>query len=93
MTGQYWRLLQLQEYLQDVLALHYTLCMQIFPTREFATFPEALQAVAREEVFQANTPSAAAFACAGPVAGNKCEMTNLDWTIDGNYLSATHGIR
>lgn len=56
MTGQYWRLLQLQEYLQDVLALHYTLCMQIFPTREFATFPEALQAVAREEVFQANTP-------------------------------------
>ena len=67
--------------------------MQIFPTREFATFPDALQAVAQEEVFQTNTPSAAAFACAGPVAGNKCEMTNLDWTIDGNYLAATHGIR
>lgn len=67
--------------------------MQIFPTKEFETFPDALEAVAQEEVFQTNTPSAAAFACAGPVASNKCEMTNLDWTIDGDYLSATHGIR
>ena len=67
--------------------------VQIFPTREFATFPDALQAVAQQEIFQANTPSAAAFACAGPVAGNRCEMTNLDWTIDGDYLSRTHGIR
>ena len=67
--------------------------VQIFPTREFATFPDALQAVAQQEIFQANTPSAAAFACAGPIAGNRCDMTNLDWTIDGEYLSVTHGIR
>ena len=67
--------------------------VQIFPTREFATFPDALQAVAQQEIFQANTPSAAAFACAGPIAGNRCDMTNLDWTIDGDYLSRTHGIR
>ncbi len=68
-------------------------CTQIFPTKAFETFPDALEAVSQEEVFQTNTPSAAAFACAGPVANNKCEMTNLDWTIDGDYLSATHGIR
>ena len=67
--------------------------VQIFPTREFATFPDALQAVAQQEIFQANTPSAAAFACAGPITGNRCDMTNLDWTIDGDYLSVTHGIR
>lgn len=73
--------------------VRYEFCEQIFPTRDFPTFPDALQAVAQEEVFQSNTPSAAAFACAGPVANNKCDMTNLDWTIDGNYLSATHGIR
>ena len=44
-------------------------------------------------MFQANIPRAAAFACAGPVAQNKCEMTNLSWIIDGDYLSYTHGIR
>lgn len=49
--------------------------------------------VASQEVFQANLPRAAAFACAGPVANNKCEMTNLSWVIDGDYLSEAHGIR
>lgn len=43
--------------------------------------------------FQANVPKAAAFAVAGPVADNKCDMTNLSWTIDGNYLTKKHGIR
>ena len=66
---------------------------QIYPTKEFATFPDALAEVARQDVFQANLPSAAAFACAGPVASSKCEMTNLSWVIDGPYLSHTHGIR
>ena len=81
-------------FLQDLSPGHKVYSFtQIFPTREFETFPDALEAVAQEEVFQTNTPSAAAFACAGPVASNKCEMTNLDWTIDGDYLSATHGIR
>ena len=67
--------------------------LQIFPCREFPTFPDALAEVARQEVFQANLPKAAAFACAGPVAHNKCEMTNLSWVIDGDYLSEAHGIR
>ena len=66
---------------------------QIFPTKDFATFPDALAEVARQDVFQANIPSAAAFACAGPVSNSKCEMTNLSWIIDGPYLSHTHGIR
>ena len=67
--------------------------MQIFPTKDFSTFPDALAEVARQDVFQANIPSAAAFACAGPVQNSKCEMTNLSWIIDGPYLSHTHGIR
>ena len=73
---------------------HAAVCMlQIYPTKEFSTFPDALMEVARQDVFQANLPSAAAFACAGPVARSKCEMTNLSWVIDGPYLSHTHGIR
>lgn len=72
---------------------HRELYHQIFPCKEFPTFPDALAEVARQEVFQANLPKAAAFACAGPVANNKCEMTNLSWVIDGDYLSEAHGIR
>ncbi|BDA42706.1 Glucokinase [Coccomyxa sp. Obi] len=72
---------------------HQELYHQIFPCKDFPTFPEALAEVARQEVFQANLPKAAAFACAGPVANNKCEMTNLSWVIDGDYLSEAHGIR
>jgi glucokinase len=67
--------------------------VQIFPTKDFSTFPDALAEVARQDVFQANIPSAAAFACAGPVQNSKCEMTNLSWIIDGPYLSRAHGIR
>lgn len=67
--------------------------LQIFPCKDFPTFPDALAEVARQEVFQANLPKAAAFAVAGPVANNRCEMTNLSWVIDGDYLSNTHGIR
>jgi hypothetical protein len=67
--------------------------MQIFPTKDFSTFPDALAEVANLEVFQGNLPRAAAFACAGPVSNNKCEMTNLSWVVDGDYLSKTHGIR
>ena len=67
--------------------------MQVYPTTKYLTFQDALQALSEEEVFEKNIPQAAAFACAGPVKGNKCEMTNLSWTIDGNKLSDKHGIR
>lgn len=67
--------------------------LQIFPTKDHSTFPDALAEVSKLDVFRNNLPSAAAFACAGPVANNKCEMTNLSWVVDGDYLSHTHGIR
>jgi hypothetical protein len=66
---------------------------QTYPTREFATFPEALHALARQPAFEAHTPRAAAFGVAGPVADNCCHMTNLSWVIDGDYLTTAHGIR
>ena len=70
------------------------LCVtQTYPTREFPTFPEALQALARQPAFEAHTPRAAAFGVAGPVADNRCQMTNLNWVIDGDYLTTTYGVR
>lgn len=36
---------------------------------------------------------AAALAIAGAVVGNRCDMTNLQWVVDGDQLQATHGFR
>lgn len=66
---------------------------QTYPTREFPTFPEALQALARQPAFEAHVPRAAAFGVAGPVADNRCQMTNLNWVIDGDYLTTAYGVR
>ena len=68
-------------------------CAQTYPTRDFPTFPEALQALARQPMFAQHTPRAAAFGVAGPVADNCCKMTNLDWVIDGDYLTTAYGVR
>ena len=56
-------------------------------------FDDALDALASEDAFKIDTPGAAAFACAGPVLDNKCVMTNLEWIIDGQSLTAKYGIR
>jgi len=61
----------------------------VYPTSRHATFADALAALEREPGFLA--PRAAAFAVAGPVARNRCEMTNLAWTIDGDFLSKKLG--
>lgn len=61
----------------------------VYPTNRHATFADALAALEREPSFVA--PRAAAFAVAGPVARNRCEMTNLSWTIDGDFLSKKLG--
>ena len=67
--------------------------LQIYPTKDYLTFEDALDALANEDAFRADTPGAAAFACAGPVLDNKCVMTNLEWVIDGQSLTAKYGIR
>ena len=61
----------------------------IYPTSRHATFADALAALEREPAFV--HPRAAAFAVAGPVSRNRCEMTNLSWTIDGDFLSQKLG--
>ena len=37
-------------------------------------------------------PSRACISAAGPVADNRCTMTNLPWSIDGTALSAEFGV-
>lgn len=73
-------------------ALHSWL-LQIYPTKDYMTFDDALDALAGENAFKIDTPGAAAFACAGPVLDNKCVMTNLEWIIDGQSLTVKYGIR
>ena len=67
--------------------------LQIYPTKDYLTFENALDALASQDAFKHNPPGAAAFACAGPVLDNKCVMTNLEWVIDGASLTHKYGIR
>jgi glucokinase len=32
-------------------------------------------------------------ACAGPVIANKCTMTNLQWTVDGEAIQQHHSFK
>ena len=66
---------------------------QTFPTKDFPTFPDAVEALSQLPGFRENSPSSAAFAVAGPVAANRCEMTNLSWVIDGVALTQKYGVR
>ena len=68
-------------------------CLQIYPTKDYRQFDDALDELAQEDMFRENTPGAAAFACAGPVLDNRCVMTNLSWVIDGDALTKKYGIR
>lgn len=72
---------------------HEKLFSKIYPTKDYMTFDDALDALAGEDAFKIDTPGAAAFACAGPVLDNKCVMTNLEWIIDGQSLTVKYGIR
>ena len=66
---------------------------QTFPTKDYSTFPDAVNALTRLPGFHERSPKSAAFAVAGPVANNRCEMTNLAWVIDGAALSRKYGVR
>ena len=67
--------------------------MQTFPTKDYPTFPDAVNALTKLPGFHERSPKSAAFAVAGPVANNRCEMTNLAWVIDGAALSKKYGVR
>jgi glucokinase len=65
---------------------------QVYPTAEYDTFEDALDALYSEEVLQRHPPQSAALAVAGPVINNCCKMTNLKWVIDGQELTQRRGI-
>lgn len=65
---------------------------QVYPTADYDTFEEALDALYAEEIVQQHPPQSAALAVAGPVIHNCCKMTNLGWTIDGRELTDRRGI-
>ena len=67
--------------------------VQTFPTKDYSTFPDAVTALTKLPGFHERSPKSAAFAVAGPVANNRCEMTNLAWVIDGAALSKKYGVR
>ena len=66
--------------------------MQVYPTKDYATFEDALDAFYAEPVVRKDAPQSAALAVAGPVSDNRCKMTNLSWLIDGHDLSRRRGI-
>lgn len=66
--------------------------LQIYPTKDYPSFEDALDALYSEEVVRAHPPRSAALACAGPVIDNRCQMTNLSWLIDGHELTARRNI-
>lgn len=66
--------------------------VRIFPTADYETFQETLRAfLCDPEVKALKPPAAAAIACAGPVTGNACRMTNLKWIIDGEQIEREFG--
>ena len=68
-------------------------CMQIYPTSDFPTFDAALVHFMKEAGVTADEVFSCCIACAGPVLNNKCTMTNLQWTVDGETIEQHHGFR
>ncbi|KXZ44218.1 hypothetical protein GPECTOR_71g579 [Gonium pectorale] len=64
-----------------------------YPTESFATFDAVVDAFLSEPAVQLSPPRAAALAIAGAISSNRCNMTNVNWLVDGDALSAKHGFR
>lgn len=67
--------------------------MQIIPTEDFDTVEDALDKFLELAGEQGKVVSSSALACAGPVVDNVCDMTNLQWVVDGNAISEKFGMR
>ncbi|KAK3265756.1 hypothetical protein CYMTET_25612 [Cymbomonas tetramitiformis] len=65
---------------------------KIFPAADFETFPEAFTAFIEATGYDGDI-AAAAFAVAGPVADNRCQMTNISWVVDGSELENTFDVK
>ncbi|PSC71239.1 glucokinase [Micractinium conductrix] len=67
---------------------------QYYATKDYPHFADALDALLSLDVLSgAARPTAAAFACAGPVKSQRCTMTNLGWTIDAAEIQKKFDIR
>lgn len=67
--------------------------MQFLPTKDYATFMDALGALLADKALASQKPQSAAFACAGPVVKGRCEMTNLGWTVDAAEVEKVYDIK
>ena len=65
---------------------------QIYPTKDYEHFDDALKEFLLLEEVASNPPKAAAFACAGPVKNNRCTFTNLKWVVDKKEVEKEFGI-
>lgn len=67
--------------------------LQTYPTAAYSTFPEAMAAFLDESGGTGPVPAAAALAVAGAVSDNRCDMTNVNWTVDGAELQQRFRLR
>eukprot|EP00878_Enallax_costatus_P011046 GHUV01011537.1.p1 GENE.GHUV01011537.1~~GHUV01011537.1.p1 ORF type:complete len:219 (+),score=28.03 GHUV01011537.1:146-802(+) len=66
---------------------------ETYPTSQFPTFEECLQAFLDEKPVRGAKVEAAAMAVAGAVENNRCPMTNITWVIDGKVLQQQFGFK
>ncbi|GIL63494.1 hypothetical protein Vafri_17547 [Volvox africanus] len=66
---------------------------KVYPTSEYSTFDTVVDAFLSEPSVRETPPQAAALAIAGAVNDNRCNMTNVNWIVDGDGLQAKHGFR
>ncbi|EFJ43507.1 hypothetical protein VOLCADRAFT_106775 [Volvox carteri f. nagariensis] len=66
---------------------------KVYPTSEYSTFDAVVDAFLSEPSVGQSPPQAAALAIAGAVNDNRCNMTNVNWIVDGDQLQAKHGFR
>lgn len=71
-----------------------TILVQTYPTKDFATFEEALSALSEEEAWQDSMPESAALACAGPgktlwdCSCAACDCLIFSWSNAQHYIAA-----
>lgn len=73
----------------------FTLILEtVFPSGSISGLAEPIRETLKiaAEARQDLKPAFCCISAAGPVADNRCIMTNLSWTIDGNAIEAAFGI-
>lgn len=61
---------------------------ETFPSQEYSSLKEIVQTFMSDKPYHL---TGASFGVAGPVIGNRAQVTNLTWVVDANTLSQTIG--